>query len=201
MKVTDLKQQVNRPSRYLVYIDGQFAFGLSTDALLGSKLVLGEVLSASRLQQLKALAAEDKTYGNAIRYATIRQRSEWEMSAYLHRKGADKELASDMMARLRTLGLLDDLAFSRSWVARRRQLKAMSRRRLIQELHQKHINDSIIAIVMDEDETEESSVLRELIEKKRQTPRYRDDLKLMQYLARQGYDYDAVRSAMHGSDE
>jgi regulatory protein len=201
MKVTGLKQQVNRPSRYSVYIDGKFAFGLSTDALLASKLVTGEELPDARFRELRALSAEDKTYGNAIRYATLRQRSEWEMATYLKRKGADKKLAEDILSRLRGLDLLNDLSFARTWVANRRLLKAVSKRRLIQELYQKHVDGSIVDIVLSEDETDESAVLRELVAKKRQIPRYRDDLKLMQHLARQGYDYDAVKSALRDADE
>jgi regulatory protein len=137
-----------------------------------------------------------------LRYVTMRQRSEWEVTTYLQRKQVGEKLKGDIIARLRELGLLDDLSFARGWVANRRLLKATNKRRLAQELRQKHVSSSIIDTVLDEDDTDESAVLRELIAKKRQTTRYRDDdLRLMQYLARQGYSYDAVKSAMHSKDE
>lgn len=202
MKITGLKQQVSRPSRYSVYIDGKFSFGIGADAVLSSGIVVGEELDEHRLKELRSLADDDAAYNNALRYVTMRQRSEWEVTTYLKRKQVGEKLTGDIMARLRELGLVDDLSFARGWVANRRLFKATNKRRLAQELRQKHVSDSIIGTVLDEDNTDESAVLRELIAKKRQTPRYRDDdLRLMQYLARQGYSYDAVKSAMHSTGE
>jgi regulatory protein len=196
MKITGLKQQVSQPSRYSVYVDGRFSFGLSADAVLSSRLIVGERVDDNRLTELKRLSANDKAYSNALRYVTIRQRSEWEMITYLQRKGTDKTVSEDIVKRLRTVHLLDDLSFARAWVASRRALKPTSKRRLIQELHQKHISSSIIDTVLAEDDTDEYQVLRELVERKRKIPRYRDNLKLMQYLGRQGYGYDAVKTVV-----
>jgi regulatory protein len=202
MKITGLKQQVSQPSRYSVYVDGKFSFGLSANAVLDSQLIVGEELDEQRLQDLKSLSANDKAYGNALRYVTMRQRSEWEVVTYLQRKKVDKQLSEDIIIRLRALNLLDDRSFARAWVANRRLLKATNKRRLAQELRQKRVSDSVVEIVLAEDDTDESAVLRELVAKKRQIPRFRDDdLKLMQYLARQGYDYDAIKSAMNKTDE
>lgn len=201
MKVTNLKQQVAQPSSYSVYVDGKFSFSLSADALLNSGLVVGEELDESRIKALRALSASDKAYGNALHYVAMRQRSEWEVKIYLERKGVDKKIAEDIIERLRALEFLNDLSFARAWVANRRLLRATNKRRLSQELHQKHVSESTIEMVLAEDETDENIVLRDLIAKKRQIPRYRDDLKLMQYLARQGYSYDAIKAAFNHLDE
>lgn len=201
MKITDLKQQVRNPSRYSVYVDGAFSFSLSDSAVLNSGIVTGEELDATRLKELQSLSSTDKAYTNALRYVTVRQRSEWEVVSYLDRKRVDTQLAKTILARLRNLALLDDEKFARAWVANRRLLKATSKRRLGQELRQKRVSDAIIDTVLAEDDTDEAEVLRALIAKKRQIPRYRDDLKLMQYLARQGYGYDAIKSAFNQVEE
>lgn len=201
MKVTDLKQQVARPSRISVYVDGKFAFGFSADALLSSGLVVGEELDEERLTALKELAGNDKAYNNALNYVALRPRSEWEVVTYLRRKQVDAELIDTIVERLRGIRLLDDLTFARAWVTNRRLLRATNKRRLADELKRKRIASSIIETVLAEDETDETQVLRELVAKKRQIPRYRDDLKLMQYLARQGYDYDAIKTALRESDD
>jgi len=202
MKITGLKQQVTNSSRYSVYVDGKFLCGLSADAILGSGLVAGEELDERRLKQLKSLSVIDKAYTATLRYVTIRQRSEWEVALYLQRKGVGSTVAKDIIERLRALGLLDDASFARAWVANRRLLKATNKQRLGQELRQKHVSNTIIDMVLAEDDTDESVVLRDLITKKRQIPRYRDDkLKLMQYLARQGYGYEQVKAAILQADE
>lgn len=201
MKITGLKQQASQPSRYSVYVDDRFSFGLSASAVLDSKLVIGEEVDDARLQELQSLSANDKAYNNVLRYVTMRQRSEWEVTTYLRRKAVSKDLAEDIIARIKALNLQDDLTFARAWVANRRLLKATSRRRLVQELRQKHVSEEVIDIVLAEDETDESQVLRELVTRKRKIPRYRDNLKLMQYLARQGYNYEAIKIVLAEEDE
>ena len=50
--------------------------------------------------------------------------------------------------------------------------------------------------VLAEDKVDEFEVLKAEVEKKRRQPKYQDDLKLMQYLARQGYTYDDIKRAL-----
>ena len=95
---------------------------------------------------------------------------------------------------MRGLSLLDDASFARSWVANRRLLKSVSKRRLMQELKQKHIADDIIRAVLEDDEADDRTELRELVAKKR--ARYPDNQKLMQYLARQGFGFDDIKSVL-----
>lgn len=194
MKITAIKQQVKRPDRYSIYIDEKFAFGLSEQGLLESRLATGQDLDAAQVKALTATAAVDKAYGNALRYVVMRPRSIWEMQTYLRRKQIDEPVAEQIVERLTNLNLLSDEAFADAWVANRRLLKSTSKRRLRQELQQKRVAERIIDRVLQEDETDERSVLAQLIEKKRR--RYADDTKLMQYLARQGFGYDDIKAAL-----
>ncbi|HEX5455917.1 MAG TPA: RecX family transcriptional regulator, partial [Candidatus Saccharimonadales bacterium] len=78
----------------------------------------------------------------------------------------------------------------------RRLLKPTSRRKLVLELRQKRISDEIISAVMDSEPADEREVLKELIAKKSGQTRYQDKQKLMQYLARQGFNYSDIKSAL-----
>jgi len=197
MQITAIKQQVKQANRYSVFVDGKYSFSLSETALLGSGIASGQELTTARLAELKKLSAHDKAYGRALRYVAMRPRSEWEVRFYLKRKDVDADEAAVITERLRKNGLVDDLAFARAWVANRRLLKATSKRRLVQELHQKQVADAIIEQVLAEDETDERQTLRDLVEKKRHIARYRlDATKFMQYLARQGYGYDDIKSVL-----
>ncbi len=198
MKITAIKQQVKQANRYSVFVDGKYAFSLSETALLESHIASGQELDAAQLIAFKKLSASDKAYGRALQYVAIRPRSEWEVRFYLKRKDVDEGEAAAIISRLQQLDLLNDLTFARAWVASRRLLKSTSKRRLVQELHQKHVGENIIEQVLAEDETDERQVLRDLIARKRQQPRYKaDELKLMQYLARQGYSYDDIKSVLN----
>ena len=161
---------------------------------MSSGLASGQELDAAQLAALKDTAAQDKVYGNALRYAAMRPRSEWELVTYMQRKKVDEPQAEQVMQKLRDLHLLDDRAFAESWVNSRRLLKATSKRKLQQELQQKRVALRIIDEVLQADQADERDVLLELITKKH--ARYPDRAKFMQYLARQGFGYEDIKSAL-----
>ncbi|MGH7157975.1 MAG: RecX family transcriptional regulator [Candidatus Saccharimonadales bacterium] len=194
MKVTAIKQQVKRADRYSIFVDGKYAFSLSESGLIKSRLASGQELSLAELAELKKAAGLDKAYGLALRYVAIRPRSEGELQDYFRRKQVDKVAGEQIVQRLRDLGLVDDAAFARAWVANRRLLKSVSKRRLQMELKQKRVPPEIIDQILQDDETDDRQALRDLIEKKRS--RYPDQQKLMQYLARQGFSYDDIKFAL-----
>ncbi|HEY5668287.1 MAG TPA: RecX family transcriptional regulator [Candidatus Saccharimonadales bacterium] len=194
MKITNIKQQAKRSDRYSVYVDGKYSFSLSESELLGQGLASGQELDAQRLSELKEASGNDKAYGNALRYVALRPRSEWELRTYLKRKNVEEPVADTIMERLQRIGLLDDQAFATAWVTNRRLLKSVSKRRLALELKQKHVPETIIDQVLREDETDERDALRELVAKKRR--KYTDQTKLMQYLARQGFGYDDIKTVL-----
>jgi regulatory protein len=199
MKITAIKQQVKRADRYSIFVDGKYAFSLSESGLIESRLASGQELDAGELKRLKKAAGLDKAYFSALRYVAIRPRSQWEIDFYLQRKEVDKDTAAEVVRRLKDLNLLNDLEFARSWVANRRLLKSTSKRRLRLELMQKKVPNEVIDQVLAEDETDERQTLRDLIDKKRR--RYPDEQKLIQYLARQGFGYGDIKSALAETDE
>ncbi len=196
MQVTDIKQQIKRPDRYSLYVDAKYAFSLSESALLSSGLHIGVELSKEDLKTFKDTSRRDKAYNQALSQIARRQRSEWEVRDYLKRKEYDPELAQEIINRLYQNRFLDDEAFARAWVENRRLLKSTSQRRLTMELRQKRVSDDIIKRVLDDDETDERQVLRELVARKRKQTRYQDSQKLLAYLMRQGFGYDDVKSVM-----
>jgi len=199
VKITAIKQQLKRTNRYSIFVDGSYAFSVSESALLDLRLASGQEFESARLEELKKISGDDKIYGNALRYVAIRPRSEWELRTYLQRKMAEEPVIQDVIGRLQKVGLLDDEAFARAWAANRRLLKNISKRRLRLELQQKHVPGQVIDTIMRDDETNERDVLRDIIEKKKQ--RYPDQNKLMQYLARQGFNYDDIKNALNNTFE
>jgi regulatory protein len=198
MKITNITQQVKRADRYSVFVDGKYSFSLSEGALLAERLASGLELDEVQLQRLKEASASDKAYGNALRYVAMRSRSEWEIETYLRRKQIEEPVAEVIMQRLRDLGFINDRTFAETWVANRHLLKSTSKRKLQLELKQKHVSSTIIDAVLREDEVDERESLRQLVAKKQ--ARYPDRNKFMQYLARQGFGYDDIKSVLGQTD-
>lgn len=201
MKITSIKQQVKRHDRYSIYVDDKYLFSLSEHELIKSELKKGQELDEHDIARLKDQAVVSKAYDRALNLISHRPRSEWELRDYLRRKGYDEPCTGSVLVRLRERGYVDDEDFARRWVSTRRLLKHTSKRRLAQELRQKRIADSIVRDVLEQDETDETEVLREVVARKRRQSKYQDNLKLMQYLSRQGFGYDDIKSVLNEDDE
>ncbi|MGB4759346.1 MAG: RecX family transcriptional regulator [Candidatus Saccharimonadales bacterium] len=194
MKITAIQQQVKRPERYSIFVDGKYSFSFGESMLLDQGLRIGQELGEQEVHELKKRSSDDKIYNAALRYIAMRQRSEWEIASYLERKGAEPALQTQILNKLSNYGYVDDEKFAAAWVENRRLLRPISKRKLQQELKLKRVNNEVIEKVLQGDETDELAVLKALIIKKR--PRYPDRLKLMQYLAGQGFGYDDIKTSL-----
>jgi regulatory protein len=197
MVVTGIRLQKNRQNRFAVFIDGAYALSLSDRALLESKLVRGQEVDAKSVEQLKKLAAEDLLYDRTLQYVSLRLRSTWEVSQYLKRRQASPALISEILNKLSKISLIDDEQFAAAFVRERQRLHPSSRRKILFELKNKHVTDEVIEkVIKDSSEDDDTPALRTIITRKRKESRYRDDMKLMQYLSRQGFNYGDIKDAL-----
>ncbi len=196
MKVTDIKAQVKREGRYSIFVDGKYSFSLSENELLNAGIKIGQEFDEAGLEKLKQTAVEDKAMMRAYDLLARRQRSTHEMREYLKRKDYEPELIEKILNKLSDREYLDDEKFARAWVENRRLLKSTSKRRLMLELQQKRISSEIISLVLEEDETDEQQVLKDVITKKRTQTRYNDEQKLIAYLLRQGFNYSDIKAVL-----
>ena len=202
MKITKITQQVKRADRYSVFVDDKYSFSLSESALLESKIASGQELTAEQVKEFKQLSADDKIYNQVLRWVAMRPRTEWEIEQYLNRKKAPPPLIESILNKLSNIGLTDDEKFAIAFVADRRLLRPTSRRKMIMELRKKHVSGEIIEQIFSEsEEGAEQTALQEIIARKRRQTKYQDDLKLMQYLARQGFNYGDIKAALHQDKE
>src|SRR5690242_5517802 len=142
----------------------------------------------------------DKLHGIALRYLSIRSRTNFEMMDYLTRKGFESAVVEAELERLAEAGLLDDRQFAESWVANRQMLRPRSRRQLEQELMAKRVPSAVITEVLD-GLADDSLALEAVIQKKRRLPQYGDDRRLVEYLQRQGFRYDQIKKALGRLDD
>jgi len=196
VKITSIKQQAKRADRYSIFVDEDYAFSLSESGLLDSKLAKGDELTRQQVEDFKQLSADDKLYNLVIRYIAIRPRTQWEIETYLARKDSPAPKIEQITNKLNKLGLIDDNKFAQAYVADRRLLRPTSRRKIIIELRKKYVANDIIQAIVGNESGDERRALFEIIQRKRKQTRYQDDLKLMQYLARQGFSYTDIKAAL-----
>lgn len=194
MKITKISQQVKRADRYSIYVDEKYTFSVGESQLINLGLHSGQEITEAELESFKGESDLGKWFDRTLNLLSFRLRSEWELRDYLKRKKAEPEVIDKILNKLSKHGYVNDEQFAKRWVENRHLLKPSSKRKLMMELRQKRIPSDIIDKVFQEDETDEREVLRELVEKKRH--RYPDQTKFMQYLARQGYSYEDIKSVL-----
>lgn len=201
MRITAIKAQIKNTERVSVYLDGKYSFSLTQSQLLEHKLHSGMELSEADLEKLQKASDYGKLLERVLNYVMIRPRSIREVRDYLWRKKADPDIGESIIQRLEVRGYLGDAAFAKSWVRSRQLTKPISKRRLQAELIQKGVASELIEqAISGNNEYDELEALREIITKKRKQSRYQDEQKLMQYLARQGFSYDVIKSTLSEID-
>jgi len=201
MKITDIKLQVKRQGRFSIYADGKYAFSLSDWQLAKSGIKIGLEIDKADLNKLKHESDFGKIYDRTLMWLSLRPRSEWEIDEYLKRKTDDPQTIKEIKQKIVEINQVNDLKFAESWVSSRRSLKNTSKYRLTQELRQKRVSQDVISQVLADDEVTDQETLKKLIIKKSSQSRYKDEDKLIAYLARQGFRYDDIKQALKQSAE
>jgi regulatory protein len=192
-RVTRLEVQKKNHQRVNVYLDGEFAFGLSR--IVAAWLQVGQDIGEEKIQELKAQDAREVAFQRAIRYLDYQPRSITEV----RRKLAEKEFPEDVidlvLERLRDLQLLDDDRYARSWVENRSEFRPRGRRLLEYELRQRGIDRETIEQALT-DLDEQALAYQAAVKQSRKLAGadwQSFQKKLFAFLARRGFDYETIQ--------
>lgn len=191
--ITLLKVQEKDKTRVNVFLDGEFAFGLSLNAALG--LRKGQELSTAEIEQLKAGDERQRAYTRALNFLGFRSRSRTEVEKYLQEKEIDPAVIAEVVQRLLDEKYLDDETFARQWVENRAHFRPRSARALRYELRQKGVDNGVVNDVISEvdDEAAAWAALEPKIERWRTLDQPEFYQKATSFLARRGFNYDVAR--------
>ena len=101
-----------------VYLDGRYAFSLTTD-LAVQELRVGDAISAGQYAALVVKDQQARCFDAALRFLGSRPRSEREIRDRLARHEFDVPVVDRVIERLRRIRLVDDAAFAAYWVEQR----------------------------------------------------------------------------------
>ena len=211
MKITSISVQVHNPDRVNISVDGAYRFSLDISQVVELGVKVGRELDDADIETLEAESQFGKLYARALEYSLMRPHSVKEVRDYLWKKTLDRRgkegkmikgysptLAERVLQKLQQKQYVDDEQFTRWWVENRNQTKGTSLRKLTAELRAKGVPSEVITQALSDSERSDEDELKKMILKKR--TKYADDQKLMQYLARQGFDYDAIKRALLSVD-
>jgi regulatory protein len=198
--VTSIEAQKHATTRYSIFLDEKFAFGIGRDLLLDSGLAKGEYLDQERLDAILARDAIDRAIATAMRALDQRMQSSRELRTRLMRKGFDAETIDRALEKLSDYGYLNDERFAELWIENRLAHRPRGKRMLEQELRQKGIErqvvDETVAAMDIDDRAAALELARKRLKSVHGLPIEEQKKKLTGILARRGFDYGVIRTTL-----
>ncbi len=196
LTVTRLEPQKKKPQRINVYLDGEFAFGISRAT--APWLAEGNQLSQQKINDLQEKDQFEGAYQRAINFLSYRVRSEKEIRQNLTKHEVLEDIIDRVVDRLRDASLVNDWDFASQWVENRVQFKPRGKRALSSELFQKGIGNEIIKDVLAELDEEELAYAcaRSRITKFTGMEKKAFQKKLSGLLTRRGFPYHVTKDVV-----
>lgn len=202
--ITALRAQANNSQRVNVFLNDEFAIGVSLNTLAREGLAVGQQIDDETWARLESTEQDDRATQAAMRLIEVRPRSVAEIRLRLRRKEFPATAVDYAITRLSDLGLLDDAAFSRLWVENRRSFSPRGSLALRDELRRKGIArdliDAALADVGEADDAADQETERARTLARSALRRYADSAdrfsfqrRLGSYLQRRGFTFDTIR--------
>jgi regulatory protein len=195
-RVTALKAQIHNPQRVNVFLDGEFAFGLSR--ITAGWLYIGQELSDAKIAELQAEDAREVALQKALHFLEYRPRSQSEVQRNLEKHAVPAEVIADVLERLQHNGMIDDARFAQAWIENRNTFRPRGRRALAVEMRRRGLEQDTIDVALEHiDESQEETLAYQAAQKQLRKlqdlewPEFRN--KLGNFLVRRGFGYDVVR--------
>ncbi|PYT63801.1 MAG: hypothetical protein DMG35_02785 [Acidobacteria bacterium] len=147
----------------------------------------------------RQLDSESALYDAAIKILMRRAHSVHEMKQALARRCEDLSLVKNVMARLKSAGLIDDARYAKQFARQRTEGRKQGKFRVARDLRARGVPDRHIDAALEEaaQNTDEAAVVRQRIERKLRSFRGEiDDRKfasLYRSLLRSGFSADLIR--------
>ena len=197
-RITSLQVQKRNNKRLNIYLDGEYAFGLSR--YVAAWLQVGQDLTEEKITALLADDAVESAYQISTKFIGYRMRTTSELDKHLTKKGIEQPVIGQVIERLNENGMLNDEGFAKMWIENRSEFRPRSQRLLALELRRKGINSETIQNVIERTPPEDE--LAYLAAKKR-IRRYEHldwqdfQRKLGSHLARRGFSYSTIKPVVY----
>jgi regulatory protein len=202
-RISAIEVQEKRGNRRSIFVDGKFALGVDEAVIADLGLHVGQEISVDRLEEVVHAELVVKAKDRALGLLDYRQRSKAEVERRLLRAGYTEDVIEEVIARLVSLGLLDDAQFSQTWVNHRLAGRPMGKKRIMWELRQKGVSNEVADVAMSSinEDTEYESAMesaRRRWQKDSNPDIYAKRRRLIAYLQRQGFGWETINRVVTG---
>ena len=181
-------------------VDGAEIATLSIEAIERLRLGSGVPFDDRLALEVEREAGILDTYDRALNMLAARGRASADLRRILVRKGEPVDRVAIAIERLERAGFVDDASFARQFTRSKAVGAGLSRRRVQQELAKRgvarDVSDEAIETVFVEEGVDEEASIERVARKKLRSLSSVDDAtrkrRLYSFLARRGYDSDAI---------
>jgi regulatory protein len=200
-QISAIEPQKKKKDRVNIYLDGQFAFGLSLHQFADANLKVGQEITQQQIEQLIKLSEFGKIFDKTLKFLSFRPRSKWEIENYLKNKKAGTEVENKVLAKLEKLGLVNDLEFANWWIENRLKFRPRGPVILKSELIKKGIDREIIDQILEKiDDQSQHELALKIAQKQAQKFKNLDKSKFFQkmagFLGRRGFSWEITKAVI-----
>jgi len=192
MRVTSIKN-TNKGNLFNIFVDHKLIGQLSLLDIRELDIHQDQVIDEVTYQALIDRAQYNQFYLQALKYADIRLRSKYEMKKFLSSKCCKQSFSEQIILKLEELNVINEQQYVKAYIHDIQLAKPLSRNLILAKLKNKHISPKEIDLALDQVNVDDSQALDALIEKKVKSSTYaNNNLKLFNYLLRQGFSYQDI---------
>ncbi len=204
--ITKIERQKRARNRVSVFVDDEFAFGISEETAFKFRLAKGQELTPALRAEIDEADVSRQAKSAAERLLARRMHSEKELRDKLEQRGFPEYVVDETVAAFRKIQLIDDRAFAEMFIRDRMRLRPKGRQLLRRELIQKGVAETIIESALLElvDENRELEEVRLLAEKyMRRSAVLPEEIRrrrLLGFLQRRGFAFSRIMLALKELD-
>lgn len=201
-KVTKIEPQKKNPGRVSIFIDNEFALGVSRELLLKFDLSEGIQLSGEQLELLEKEESVKQAKEIAFRSLSRTPKSTSEISKKLKERDFQEQVIGEVIRELEKYGYLNDQEFARIYSESCLRAKPLGPKLLSQKLFKKGLNKELIEETIKEiyRQHDEVALAKRLLVKRTETYKALDSRtarkRKADYLARRGFSWDVIRETL-----
>lgn len=195
MQIVNLKKDKLHLTRLILSDDSEIL--IDNDVCSEKCLKSGMEIEVDCLKQLCDESEYRRAKSRAVWYMDRADHTEKGLYDKLVRAGFKKEASAKVIARFLEVGLLDDERFAKNYAERLMSVN-VSKREAVQKMLLKGVPYDLAKRILAEDETDEQTQVKNLIEKKYMSKlaQEKGGEKVFAALVRKGFSYGAVKSAL-----
>lgn len=186
--ITEITAQ-KKGDRLNIFLDGEFAFGVSYATAVKFGLKSGKTLNGSDIDAINAEEGNVAAFERGLKYAVKKTVSVRQMREYLGRNGFSLTAIDLAIDKLSGYGYVDDMKFAKAYV--NTYSSERGKLRIVNELKKAGVSESIIA----EATADMVSAIDGCIDKFLRT-HAADKNKLVNYLMYRGFEWDEISEAV-----